>query len=79
MKVKEIRAMRKLAAEDDYDAFEGGLKMLADHLLDWNWVDDEDNPLPLPKNDPSVIDELTSAESEFLANLLMGEDKAEKN
>ena len=79
LKVKEIRALRKRAAEDEYDAFEGGLDMLASHILDWNWIDDEDNPLPLPKDDPNVIDELTNDESEFLANLLMGQDEAEKN
>lgn len=41
-------------------------------VADWNWVDDEDNPLPLPKDDPAVLDKLTYAESTFIMEKLFG-------
>lgn len=61
--------------EVEYDEFESGLALLASHIVDWNWVDDEGDPLPLPKDDPAVVEELTNEESEFLIQLLMGEPK----
>jgi len=35
-------------------------------LYEWNWVDDEGNPLPQPKDDPEVFDELTVEEQLFI-------------
>lgn len=60
------------------DPFEGGLEILSKHILDWNWVDDEDNPLPLPKDDPDVLGELTNDETDFLSDLMTG-DQERKN
>lgn len=79
VKVKEIREIRRLAKTDDFDEFEGGVSMLAKHIIDWNFVDDEGKPLPVPKDRPEVVDELTNEESEFLAELLMGEQGKSKN
>lgn len=82
LKVREIRALRQKgkeaekaeeAGEDTDDAaFEGGLKILSEHVVDWNWVDDEEKDLPLPKDDPDIIDDLTNDETEFLSDLLTG-------
>ncbi len=52
-------------------------QFLADHIYDWNWVDDDGNPLPLPSQDISVLDRLTVQESTFLAECITGE-KAQK-
>jgi len=79
VKVKEIRQIRKNAADPDFDDFEGGVALLANHIIEWNWVDDEGKPLPCPKEDPQVVDELTNEESEFLVNLLMGNKGEAKN
>jgi hypothetical protein len=79
VKVKEIRQIRKHAKDEDFDDFEGGIKLLADHIIKWNWVDDEGQPLPCPKDDPEVINELTNEESEYLVGLLMGERGESKN
>jgi len=75
VKVREVRKARKLAKDAEVDAFMEGLKMLKDHVLAWNWVDDNDEPLPLPKDQPDVLDELTNEEVEFLAGILMGVPK----
>jgi len=79
VKVREIREIRKRAADPEFDDFEGGIKLLAGHVVKWNWVDDEDKPLPCPKDDPSVIDELTNEGSEYLVGLLMGGKDEAKN
>ena len=42
-------------------------KLIAAHLVGWNWVDGDGKPLPLPTEaDPSSIDTLGDAESQFL-------------
>lgn len=79
VKVREIRELRKLGKDPDFDEFEGGISLLARHIKDWNWVDDDGKPLLLPKDNPEVIDELTNEESEFLVGLLMGEEDEAKN
>ena len=75
VKVAEIKLIRKLSADPEYDDFDGGIQLLARHIKDWNWVNDGGEPLPTPKADPSVIDELTDEESKFLVNLLIGDSK----
>lgn len=75
VKVKEIRAIRKISDSPEFDDFEGGIKLLSRHVVDWNWVDDDDKPLPTPKEKPEIIEELTDQESQFLVSLLMGESK----
>lgn len=79
VKVREIRQIRKHAADEDFDDFEGGISLLAKHIVKWNWVDDEGKLLPCPKEDPEVINELTNEESEYLVGLLMGEQGEAKN
>ncbi len=50
---------------------------LINRVLDWNWTDAEDQPLPLPRNDPSVLDRLTEDELLFLTRLMIGEIQSE--
>ena len=64
----EALELEKQHANDD-DAewrIEAQRQMYADHILDWNWVDGDDQPLPLPKDDPDVINGLTDVEQEAL-------------
>lgn len=71
--VGEIKKVRETREEiDDGEKFEVGLDMIIEHLLGWNWVDDDGNPLPLPSEDPAVIDLLTDEECTFLAEKLIG-------
>lgn len=78
IKVKEIKALRKRANDQDseFDVFGMGMSLVAEHVLDWNWVDDDGEPLPAPQESPEVLDELTSDEANLIARLLMGEDEA---
>ncbi len=76
VKVREIKALRKTAQDPNFDIFVGGLKLLQEHIVEWNWVDDEGDPLLCPKDDPDVIDELTEEEATFLSRILTGEEEA---
>ena len=78
VKVREIRRIRELAEDEDFNEFEGGIALLSRHIVEWNWVDDDGQPLPLPKDSPNVIDELTEEEAELLVGLLIGTAKNSK-
>ncbi len=45
---------------------ERGRRLLALRILDWNWVDEAGQPLPLPKDDVAVFDRLLEHELDFL-------------
>jgi len=71
-------AMRKNEAQGE-DA--GGLETYADsmdllrsHVLEWNWVDDNGDPLPQPQESVEVFDELTDDELRFLTEKLTGNE-----
>lgn len=61
---------------DDYDEMTEVMKLLATHVTEWNWVDDDGKPLPLPKDHPEVMDQLTDLEVQALSNALRGPDAA---
>ncbi len=89
VKVREIRALRKVIGdnpedvekldEKEIDKFEEGLSLVTRHIKEWNWVNDDDEPMLIPNDDSSTVDELTNEETEFLTGLLMGTDKESKN
>ena len=72
LKVGETRKLRKQAASEDSDEVLAGLKLLSAHIVDWNWVDDNEDPLPLPEGKIAIMDELTNEEVEVLSSLLIG-------
>ena len=47
-----------------------GIQILKDLIIEWNWVDDDDNPLPQPKEHPEVLDTLPYQEATFLVTAL---------
>ena len=72
---KELR-LEELEAEQNEKAFEAMLRQYIDHVLEWNWVDDDGKPLAQPC--PEVLDDLTNDEIRFLGEALAG-DTDEKN
>lgn len=46
---------------------------------EWNWVDDDGSPLPQPKDNPAVFDQLTGEEIEFITDRMNGNVKSKKN
>jgi len=76
--VGEARVINEQQGKDDLDSFEAVLPLYQKHIVNWNWVDDDGEPLPLPKNDPDVVDGLTDQEFAFVAECLSGEE-SQKN
>jgi len=56
-----------LAGNDNYTR-----QLLSKNVIEWNWVDDAGNALPLPIADVSVIERLTDDEVTFLARVIQG-------
>jgi hypothetical protein len=55
-------------------------RMLADYVVEWNWVGDEagEKPLPQPGKDPEVFKALLNEEVKFLLESLQGVTPEEK-
>jgi hypothetical protein len=75
---KNIHKMQVARGEDnpDIDSLEAVIPLYIQHIADWNWVDDDGKPLPLPKQDPGVIDQLTDQEFAYLGDILADEVEA---
>lgn len=70
VQIKSMEDEEKIAAND---------KVIIDHVVEWNWVDDNGEPLPLPKDDPAVLDEvLSSREVQFLGHAISGDSDEPK-
>ena len=54
--------------DKDADPAKLGLQILDDMIVDWNWVDDDDNPLPIPAENPGTVASLPFQESTWLLN-----------
>ncbi|HML23520.1 MAG TPA: hypothetical protein PKD09_17825 [Aggregatilinea sp.] len=54
-------------------------QLIIDKIVEWNWVDDDGNPLPRPKDDPTVLESLTAQEMAFLGECFAGGAGDRKN
>lgn len=50
---------------------------MADHIVDWNWEDDDGKVFPLPRTDPAVLHLLTQEELNFIALAMAGQSSDE--
>lgn len=67
-------------APEQYDELQKtNEELVSSAVFDWNWTDDDGQPLPLPKDDPAVIDELTELEHQFIGNALRGVGERKKS
>lgn len=71
---EQLKALAKAAQDagqplDDMDVFKD---MAIKHIKDWNWVDEDGQPLPLPSKDPSVIQGMTDDEVTFIRKAIQG-------
>lgn len=64
------------AAGGEANASEAGLMMmdalLPEMIVEWNWVDEAGEPLALPAEDPTAIDELEPTEAIWLVQAASG-------
>ena len=64
-KITEMSNGKAENVEGD-NALEIGKMILEEMILEWNWVDDDGEPLPLPKDHPDGMDILNLQETMFL-------------
>ena len=91
--VREMRENRaRITAEQDQmlkdgeitakvtdNQFEAGIDLIRRHVKDWNWVDDDGEPLPNPKDKPEIVDDLTDEELKALGGAILGREVEVKN
>lgn len=68
IKWKEVRTFQKMSTDErgDVDNLMLGMRTIAGMIIDWNWTDEEGNPLPVPAKDPDILDDLTQEEMTWL-------------
>lgn len=66
------KAVASAGGEGSEAAEEVANTYLARHVLDWNWPDDEGEPLPKPHGNPEVFKLLTMPELMFIGRALSG-------
>jgi len=71
LRVAERRQYVKDSKEEGFEPLEWSITLLTRHLVEWNWVDEDGKALPIPRDDPAVVDSLTDPEAELLAGFLM--------
>jgi hypothetical protein len=54
-------------------------EVVSEFILDWNWVDDNGEPLPQLRENPKVLGDLYSTEYEYIMSLLGGNQENPKN
>lgn len=75
---QELKAIIRLEDSDNVQAFESGADLIRNHLKEWNWVDDDEEPLPLPKDDMDVIGRLTAQEFRTVLDVMTGSADGKK-
>ena len=77
--VKEQRQIMEMVDNEAISAFDLGCHLLKQNVLEWNWVDDDDQPLPNPKDDTEVIELLTDDEIKILGEAIYNSELKLKN
>ena len=75
----DAKKLQTLALSEDVAAIQAASDpLIIEYVVDWNWVDDEGVALPIPKDDPKVIDRLLEREVNFLGEAIGGTMEAPK-
>lgn len=75
----DARKLMEAADGSTGDKVEVMEQMLRENVIEWNWVDYDDNALPQLKDDPKVLKVLTQGEILALVHALTGSSKKRKN
>lgn len=78
--VMSLGEMRNLEDEiEDEGNIEYSIRKIKEHFVEWNWADEEGEPLPSPTEDDDVLDDLTGEEFNFLCRCVVGSEDNRKN
>lgn len=73
-KVGQLKAIMKLQSDTgNLEAFDAVTELLEGLIVDWNWTDEDDNPLSKP-GDGVSLDELLTDDEIFFLSQLLGEE-----
>jgi hypothetical protein len=61
---KVVKDLQK--EEKQQEAEKTSQKMLIEHIISWNWVDEDENVIPLPKDRSDIFELLTTEEAQFI-------------
>jgi hypothetical protein len=80
MTVGETKDMLKrgIDREAGLETYSENTGWVAEHVVEWNWTDQDGNALPYPKNEPAVMDRLTNEELAFLNQAIAGRMEQER-
>jgi len=94
LRTKAARKQMQAAGDDEQDRrmtqeiidadaamenIDWAVRRFAGHIKEWNWVDDDGQPLPQIKDDPTVIDLLSMDEMQSLSKAMGASEEAGKN
>ena len=74
---KRIRQSRSAAVKLVEDHYDDLLHWIAPRLADWDWTDNDGNPMPPPARTPGPLLGLTADELFYIRSVLRGEGPAE--
>lgn len=66
MSIGELMAYANKDGKATGDPAKMGLQLLDQLIVGWNWVDDDDNPLPIPADNPGTVASLPFQEANWL-------------
>ena len=66
------KAQKESKASDAAAGITFAEEIIVKSVLEWNWTDDNGDPLPLPKDEPSVLEDLDAEEVAFLVEKITG-------
>lgn len=70
--LRKAQKMTNSGADAATVGIEFAEELVRETVLDWNWTDDADQPLPKPADDKAVIERLTAEEVSFLIEKVTG-------
>lgn len=53
--------------------------LIRKYVLSWNWVGDDNEPMPNPQSNPAIVETLTSAEVAELTSFIFDAETIKKN
>jgi len=68
----EVKDYQKRARDDEFDEMTDTEQILSTAIVEWNWVDYDGEPFPLPRDDNSVVERLLVNEVKFIVSAVLG-------
>jgi len=76
---ERVASLERDNAADPRLPYERNAAEVCGYVVDWNWVDDEGQPLPKPSDNPKVHQLLTDDEVRALLDAVWGTASTRKN